>query len=138
MSLKPARLTPLQIIPTSSGDVLHGLTVDDHDFTGFGEAYFSLINSRAVKGWKKHLRADCNLLVPFGSVRFYVKTGENNIKWFDIGASSYSRLFIPCGTIFAFEGLFKPYSVILNISSLKHDPNEVISYALDPAELPTG
>ena len=58
-------LTPLKKIDTAGGDVLRALKKSEKNFFGFGEAYFSLINHGAIKGWKKHKKMTSNIIVPF-------------------------------------------------------------------------
>ena len=65
-------ITPLQIISIQVGDVMHGMKNDDVGFSGFGEAYFSLINSGAIKGWKRHREMVCNFIVPSGKIKVVV------------------------------------------------------------------
>ena len=48
--------TPLKRIPMPGGDVIHSLKNHDIGFNGFGEAYFSWIDYKAIKAWKCHQR----------------------------------------------------------------------------------
>ena len=43
-------LTPLKQIHNSKGDIFHAMKKSDAGFNGFGEAYFSTINSGAING----------------------------------------------------------------------------------------
>ena len=43
---------------------MHGIKKNDTGYVGFGEVYFSYINPKAVKAWKKHNRMTLNLVVP--------------------------------------------------------------------------
>ena len=72
-----------------------------------------------------------NLVVPVGSVRFYIhderiKIQNNQLKRTSIllGANQYLRLTIPNGIWFAFQGVGKDVNLVLNISNIIHDPNE--------------
>ena len=53
-------VTPLKIISLDEGDVMHAIKNSDEGFTAFGEAYFSLINPKSIKGWKMHHEMVCN------------------------------------------------------------------------------
>ena len=53
-SLNGVLLSPIKIINTSGGDVLHAMKKTDLGFYDFGEAYFSEIQSGAIKAWKRH------------------------------------------------------------------------------------
>ena len=125
--------TKLRRIPTPGGDVLHGMKASDPGFSGFGEAYFSMIAPGVVKGWKRHLRMTLNFVVPAGLVRVLVTDGSA-MEAFQIGADgadSYARLTIPSGLWVAFGGLAATPSIILNVANLEHDPSESESTTLE-------
>ena len=63
-------VTRLNIIGVDGGDVLHAMKSFEHGYDGFGEAYFSTIESGIIKGWKRHREMVLNLVVPIGAVRF--------------------------------------------------------------------
>ena len=63
-------LSPQKIINTVGGNVLHVIKNQDKTFSGFGEAYFSLVNNGVVKGWKRHTKMIMNLVVPIGEIQF--------------------------------------------------------------------
>lgn len=126
------KLTPLRRISHPKGDILHGLKASDADFDGFGEAYFSSIHHGEIKGWKKHVSMNMNLIVPVGLVRFHIHQPDLGTSvGYDIGISNYCRLNIPPGYWFAFEGLSTGTSLVLNLANIEHDPEEVFSAALE-------
>ena len=59
-------ITPLGIINTPGGNVMHGMKESDSGFSGFSEAYFSEIDFGAIKAWKRHKEMTLNLVVPVG------------------------------------------------------------------------
>ena len=63
-------VSPLNIIDVQGGDVLHGMKCSDSSYFGFGEAYFSTIDSYAIKAWKLHKQMTLNLVVPIGKIKF--------------------------------------------------------------------
>ena len=67
-------ITPLKIIETSGGNVLHSLKDTDSGFNGFGEAYFSEIEPKAIKAWKLHKKMTLNISVPIGKIKFVLYT----------------------------------------------------------------
>ena len=71
-------ISELDCFSNQKGKVLHGIKKDSDVFAGFGEAYFSTVNFNTIKGWKKHNRMIMNLIVPVGSVRFYLYDEKNN------------------------------------------------------------
>jgi dTDP-4-dehydrorhamnose 3,5-epimerase len=112
------------------GDIYRVIRASDPNFFGFGEAYFSFINPREVKGWKRHRRMILNLAVPVGSVRFVIayNDGDTVIKpQFEqiiLSAQNYLRLTIPANIWFAFQGMSLKQNLVLNIASIMHDPYE--------------
>lgn len=125
MSVKEIIVTSLKRISVAGGDVLHAMKKIDAGFVGFGEAYFSIIYKGSVKPWKRHLKMTLNLVVPIGMVRFVFIDDEGLRREEIIGADRYVRLTVPPGTWFAFEGLSAPYSLLLNVADIQHDPNEI-------------
>jgi dTDP-4-dehydrorhamnose 3,5-epimerase len=125
VSLSKIQLTQIREIPTPGGNVLHALKGSEDSFQGFGEAYFSWIESGYIKAWKKHNKMVMNLIVPVGNVKFVFFDSEQNLfSEFVIGESNYSRITVPSGLWFGFQGMSSAQNLILNISSILHDPNE--------------
>ena len=131
MSVGKIIVTPLSRINVAGGDVLHALKKTDAGFVDFGEAYFSTIETGAIKPWKRHLRMTLNLVVPFGMVRFVFFDGQGRRREELIGTDRYVRLTVPPGIWFAFQGLSAPYSLLLNIADIAHDPKEIERKQLD-------
>jgi len=130
--LRPINVTKLRRINNPKGDILHGLKAIESDFSTFGEAYFSTINKGDIKGWKKHLKMDLNLIVPIGNIRFVIY--DERQKLFNeeiIGESNYARLHVPAGYWMAFQGMSEGLNMLLNIASIMHDPVEAESKGLD-------
>ena len=50
MNISGVIVTPLSIINTKGGDVLHAMKSRDQGYLGFGEAYFSKVEPGAIKG----------------------------------------------------------------------------------------
>lgn len=125
VSVSQIIVTPLLRIPASGGDVMHGLKRTDPGYVDFGESYFSLIEAGAVKAWKRHLRMTLNLVVPIGSVSFaFVDEHRRTLKRI-AGEQEYVRITVPPGIWFGFKGLAKPYSLLMNVADLPHDPKEI-------------
>ena len=122
--------TPLSIIDTKGGVVLHAMKSCDPGFFGFGESYFSTIESNAIRGWKLHHEMVLNLIVPVGSVRFVIfdnrvdSRTEGKFGDFVLSPSNYGRLTVPPNLWVGFQGIDLQDSLILNIASIPHDPNE--------------
>ena len=75
--MQGVKINDLKIIKNNDGDIFHGLKNDDSGFSEFGEIYFTRINYKKIKAWKKHFSMTMNLVVPFGEVKFvFFKNGE--------------------------------------------------------------
>jgi dTDP-4-dehydrorhamnose 3,5-epimerase len=124
------------------GDIFHALKAREPSFCGFGEAYFSTIHSRSIKGWKKHLHMTLNLVVPVGAIRFVliddrkpsilggeILLGTETLEK-EIGKSIYARLTIPPGVWMAFQGCASSLNLLLNLADIEHDPQEAVSTEL--------
>jgi len=129
MTIGDIVITPLSRIGTAGGDVFHAMKQFDNGYAGFGEAYFSWVANGAVKAWKRHIRMTMNLVVPVGHVRFVFRSaneaGVEEFRIEEIGHTRYSRITVPPGIWFGFQGLASPESLILNIANIPHDPSEV-------------
>ena len=129
MNFDDILVTPLRRIETAGGDVLNAMKHCDVGYDGFGEAYFSWVSVRAVKAWKRHTRMTMNIVVPVGQVKFVFRSinadGSNKFLVEEIGIDRYARITVPAGIWFGFQGLSDPQSLVMNIASIAHDPNEV-------------
>jgi len=121
-------ITPLSIINTPGGDVMHAMKQSDPGHIGFGEAYFSQVEYGAIKAWKRHREMTLNLVVPVGEVRFVLyddQKGRHTFQELVISPSNYCRLTVPPMVWVGFQGLNPKGSILLNIANLEHDPLEV-------------
>ena len=135
INIKGLNVTPLNRIKQPLGDVYHGMKQSDPDYMGFGEAYFSTVLFKKIKGWKKHTELTLNIIVPIGSIKFVLYDDRNisNVeidgKYYSIVLSpeNYCRLTVPPGVWVAFQGIGKGPNILLNIIDKEHDPLESIS-----------
>ena len=128
VSLDNILVTPLKRIPTVGGDVLHALKETDAGFDGFGEIYFSWVEQGAIKAWKYHKRMTLNLVVPMGEVSFvfHLTNQKNSFRTENIGEERYVRLTVPPGIWFGFQGIASCRNLLMSLSDMAHDPNEVL------------
>jgi len=121
-------VTPLKIIDVPGGDVYHAMKVSDMGFSGFGEAYFSTVDSGVIKAWKRHREMTMNLIVPVGEIRIVVcdDRGSSKEKYQDVilSRTNYCRLTIPPLVWVGFMGVSENMSILLNIASIPHDNEE--------------
>tara|TARA_B100000795_G_C22361251_1_gene272532 strand:- start:36 stop:467 length:432 start_codon:yes stop_codon:yes gene_type:complete len=124
-------LTPLKKIGHPKGAVFHAMKSSDEGFSGFGEAYFSIVNKSEIKGWKKHTKMILNLVVPIGEIEFVIYD-ENTKEYFNIKLSqnNYQRLTLKAGIWMAFRGLSEN-NMLLNLSNIEHNPKEAVNKELD-------
>ena len=118
------KIVPLRVIKSDKGDIYKGVSIQDDDFKSFGEAYFSSVIKNEIKGWKKHKKMTCNLIVISGEVKFV--TFNSKTKIFNsviCSKSNYSKIIIQPEIWFAFKGL-KNKNILLNIADIPHDPLE--------------
>lgn len=123
-------LTPLKIISGEGGSVLHALKIFEDSYTEFGEAYFSTVNHNVIKGWKKHTIMVSNLIVPVGEIQFIFYDDRSDSQTFNqfyeinLSTKNYQRLTVQPGIWMAFKGISQDLNLLLNISSIMHDPKE--------------
>ena len=122
-------ITPLDIIKVNKGDVMHAMKSQDAGFSGFGEAYFSVVSYNAIKAWKRHHEMTLNLVVPVGKIRFVLfddrKASNTQFQEVIISKDNYCRLTVPPMVWIGFEGLSDNGSMLLNIADIQHNPHEV-------------
>jgi len=122
-------VTPLKIIDVPGGNVLHALKAEDSGYSGFGEAYFSTVESGAIKAWKRHRDMILNIVVPVGQIKFVLFDDRSDDKEefheIILSKSNYCRLTVPPMVWMGFQGMSKNTSMLLNIASIPHDPHEV-------------
>jgi dTDP-4-dehydrorhamnose 3,5-epimerase len=130
LDIEGVYLTPLNLIKLSDGDVMHGMKCNDPGYSGFGEAYFSIIEPGSIKAWKRHHEMVLNLIVPVGSVRFVIYDSRNKSKSYGkfrevtLSKENYYRLTIPRMLWMGFQGLGERAGMLLNIADIMHTPQE--------------
>jgi len=131
-------ITPLDIIKVNKGDVMHAMKSHDPGFSGFGEAYFSVVSYNAIKAWKRHHEMTLNLVVPVGKIRFVLfddrKVSNTQFQEVIISKDNYCRLTVPPMVWIGFQGLSDNGSMLLNIADIEHNPHEVDKKNIDQIE----
>jgi len=131
MMIEGVILTPLKIINVQGGDVLHAMKCGDSGFSGFGEVYISMVELGAIKAWKRHRIMTLNLLVPVGTIRIVLFDNRNdsfsreNYQEVILSRKNYYRLTVPPKVWFGFQGIEKGYNLLLNVTDIIHDSDEV-------------
>lgn len=141
VTIQGVELHPLKHITVPKGDIFHAMKSTDEGYAGFGEAYFSQIESGEVKGWKRHKRMTLNLIVPVGKIKFVVyddRDGSSTYgKFQEIILSpddNYQRLTLAPRLWMAFQGMDDKTSMLMDIIPEPHDPSEADKKKLDEIE----
>jgi len=140
VSLEGVLLTPLKVIETLGGDVLHGVKQSDSGFQSFGEAYFSSVDKGAIKAWKRHHEMVLNLVVPVGEVRFVLFDDRSESTTFgkyqtvNLSRNNYQRMTVPPMLWVGFQGVSEGENILLNVASITHRPDETDRLALEEIE----
>ncbi len=132
-------LTPLKVIGVSGGDVLHAMKNKDIGFIDFGEAYFSEVEPGRVKAWKRHTKMTLNLVVPIGGIKFVLfddrmDDNETQFQEMVLSRDNYMRLTVPPMVWVGFQGMSEYNSLLLNISDIPHDSNEMDKKSIEEIE----
>ena len=129
--IEGVKLTPLENIKVPGGNVLHALKKSEADFKEFGEAYFSYIEFKKVKAWKRHKKMTLSLVVPCGKIRFVIfdnrsqSKSDHKFNSIVLSPNNYFRLRVPPNLWMGFMGLSVKESLLLNLADMEHDPHEV-------------
>ena len=57
---------------------MHAMKKSNVGYSGFGEAYFSQVESGVIKAWKRHHEMTLNLVVPVGAIHFVLYDDRHN------------------------------------------------------------
>lgn len=126
--IKGVIVSPLNLIDTPGGFVMHAMKETSKGFAGFGEAYFSQVHNGSIKAWKRHKEMTLNIVVPIGEIKFVLFDDRNGLRQFQeiiISRNNYCRLTIPPMIWLGFQGLSVDTSTLLNIANIEHNPKEV-------------
>ena len=102
----------------------------DPGYAGFGEAYFSKVESNNIKSWKRHRQMTLNLIVPLGSIRFVLFDDRLNsstnglFQELVLSPENYFRLTVPPMIWVAFQGGRDVGGILLNVANIPHIQNE--------------
>ena len=132
------KLIKLKQIKDDRGAVYHYLKSTDETFKGFGEAYYSKINTGIVKGWKMHNQMHQNFCVPFGVVKIVVFDNREDSKTKGEIAeiildddTNYCLLSMPPKLWYSFKCISEHPSLLANIIDQPHDALESITLPLN-------
>jgi len=130
------KITQLKVIPDERGTIFHMLRNDDKVFESFGEIYFSKVYPGVVKGWHLHKKMTLNYAVPVGMIKLVLFDDRENsptrgeLMELFIGEENYVLVTIPPNVWNGFKGIGLEIAMVVNCSTIPHDPDEIIR--LDP------
>ena len=127
-------LAPRRVIPSGQGEVRHVLKNTDPEFSldalPFGEAYISILFPDLRKDWKLHTGSVSRLAVLVGTIEFVMHDMREASPTFGqfqrvtVGDQQYGLLVIPAGVAATWRNVSEGNTMILNIATMPHDPNE--------------
>ena len=111
------------------------LDINSKTYTNFGEIYLTKIKYKTIKGWKCHKKMNSNIFLLQGKILFVLLKKINDKKYyFDeqiLSVNKINHIYIPKNNFFAFCGLSKKQSTLLNFASVPHNKNELIEKELN-------
>jgi len=135
-------ITPLDIIETDGGSIMHAIKESSAGYIGFGEAYFSQIDKGTIRAWKRHREMTLNLVVPVGEIKFVLfddrVVSNTQFQEVIISKDKYCRLTVPPMIWMGFKGQSDGDSMLLNIANIEHDQYEVDKKLIEQIEFNWG
>lgn len=134
--------TPLKQIYDDRGKVMHMLRITDPHFKQFGEVYFSWIYPDITKAWHKHLNMVMNYAVPVGTIKLVLYDARpesptcNELNEFYMNSENYYLLTIPNNIWYGFQAIGNQAAMIVNCSTIPHQPNEIVRIPYDDPTIP--
>ena len=147
------RITPLKVIRDKRGAVMHMLKNTDEHFQQFGEVYFSLVDTNAVKAWYLHKTMTLNYACVYGRIKLalYDKRPDSpTLKMVNTlhlegypEFAEYNLISIPPGVWNGFRaevvipahgqghGALVYPAIVANCATHPHDPDEIERMAPD-------
>lgn len=137
----------LAILPTDGGPVLKMLfpasVIQPQPPGTYGEIYFSVVEPKKIKAWKRHMRQTQFFAVPCGMIKIALFDGRpdspTNSMLFTtfLGLPDHYRLLrIPPGIWYGFANEGNSQAIICNCADLPHDPQEGEKLPFDTEKIP--
>jgi dTDP-4-dehydrorhamnose 3,5-epimerase len=133
---------PLKQIHDERGKVMHMLRSSDPHFEKFGEVYFSWIFPNIIKAWHKHNVMKMNYAVPIGCIKLVLfddrkdSSSFGKINEFFLNPENYYLLTIPSGIWYGFKAVGNNPAMIVNCSTISHDPSEIVRISYNDPKIP--
>ena len=114
----------LSIINNKKGDILKGFLKSDNKTINVKEVYFSEINPKQIKAWKKHNKMTSNLIAVKGEIKIVVQKKDKSFITEIISKKNYKMISIPPNFWFGFQCISTEAGMLVNISNEEHDDLE--------------
>jgi len=126
-------ITELKRIPDDRGCILHCWR-----YAGFKrnneirEVYATTVKQGVVKGWHLHMRAATRYVPLVGEVKIVVldprldSSTHGDVFELVVGYRNFKRVDIPPGVWIGMQGLAEGESLLLNITDVAHNQNEML------------
>ena len=114
----------LSIINNKKGDILKGFLKSDNKTINVKEVYFSEINPKQIKAWKKHNKMTSNLIAVKGEIKIVVQKKDKSFVTEIISKKNYKMISIPPNYWFGFQCISTEAGMLVNISNEEHDDLE--------------
>lgn len=134
MSIKQVVYSENKKIYNPKGSLRKLLDINSKTYTNFGEIYLTKIKYKTIKGWKCHKQMNSNIFLLEGETLFVLLKKINKKYYFDeqiLSVNKINHIYIPKNNYFAFCGLSKKQSTLLNFASVPHNKNESIEKELN-------
>lgn len=134
--------SPLKVLLSKEGKVMHMLRADAQEYCGFGEVFMSASSPNCVKAWKSHKNSESFFAVVRGKAQFVLydvrkESGSYGLIQEIISSpEAYQLIMIPRNIVYGYKGLGSEETLIMCLSTLPHDPEEIVRYAVDSQEIP--
>jgi len=125
------QIIPLKTFLDERGMVRHMMRCTDPHFSKFGEIYFSVIFSGAIKAWHVHRKMELNYAVVSGNIKLVLYDARvdspthKELQEIFMGEDNYVLVKIPPHVVNGFTAVGGEKAIVANCASIPHDPDEI-------------
>tara|TARA_Y100000590_G_scaffold463508_1_gene630435 strand:+ start:668 stop:1051 length:384 start_codon:yes stop_codon:yes gene_type:complete len=120
----------IDIIKNPKGDIIKYINKKNNFLKRIKEVYFTEIIKGRTKGWIKHTKTKCFILIIKGKIKFFYTKNLKKKKTITLSSNKPVGIIVKPGTWFAFKSLAKK-SILVNSIEIYHSPKESIKYQID-------
>ena len=134
MKIQKTKISKTKNIIHKNGNIKKFIDKRSSYYTKFGEVYATNIKYKKIKGWKYHKEMISNIFIISGKVKFVIAQRNKHktiFLEFILNPKNYNHIYIPNKVFFAFIGMSKKESILLNFASIIHNDKESLNISLD-------